>query len=178
MVGVPGVGKTSLCSEASQSLGYTYVNYGELMLELAKKGNYALSQEEMFKLPLELQYDIWLEAAQYVRDLTTNNKNLSGVLVDLHGIDISKKGYLISLPVKIIKPQIIILVESTYNQIIQHRINDPERTRSIERLKTIKQNMELLRNSMAVSSAITGSYFAVLENVDFEESLKRLKKYL
>ena len=178
VVGVPGVGKTSLCRQAAQSLGYSYVNYGELLLEFSKKGKYATTQEEMFKLPLELQYDIWFDAAQYVRDLTVFKKHLNGILVDLHGIDVSKKGYLISLPAEIIMPKIIIVVESTYNQIIQQRINDPERTRPIERLETIKQNMELLRNSMAACSAITGSYLAVLENVEFEKSLKRLKKYL
>lgn len=185
VVGVPGVGKTSLCREAARSKGYYYVNYGEMMLEFAEKGKIASTQEEMLKLPLNIQFEIWRKTANYIKDLTdnirdlTNNRNNSnGVLVDLHGIDKSKKGYLISLPLEIIKPQIIITIESTYNRIIQHRINDTERTRNIERLKDLKQEMELLRNSMSVCSALLGSYFVVIENHDFEESLIRFKKYL
>lgn len=194
MVGVPGVGKTSLAKEAAKSLGYHYINYGELMLEFAKKGKYASNQEEMFKLSLELQYDIWLEAAHYIRDLTEDkedckgltkdcknpsyNKDSNGILVDLHGLDRSKKGYLISLPLEIFKPQIIIVVESTYNHIIQRRINDQERKRLIEGWKSLNQEMELLRNSMVICSTLLGSYFVVMKNQEFEKSLIRLKKYL
>lgn len=196
MVGVPGVGKTSLCREVSQLKGYHYINYGELMLEFAEKGEHASTQEEMFKLPLETQYDIWLEAAHYIKyltdyfkdsvgdskkeyeDLAGNKSDSKCVLVDLHGLDRSKKGYLISLPLEIIKPQIIIVLESSYDQIIQHRTNDPKRIRPIEGLKSLNQEMEFLRNSMAVCSAMLGSFCAVLENDEFEESLIRLQKYL
>ena len=189
VVGVPGVGKTSLCREASQSEGYHYINYGELMLEFALKGKFASTPEEMFKLPLELQYDIWQEAAGHIKDLTEDfkedykdstdyKKDFNGVLVDLHGLDRSKNGYLISLPLEIIKPQIIIIIESSYNQIIQHRSNDPERIRPMEGLESLNQEMELLRNSMIICSTILGSYFVVLENDEFKESLVRLKKYL
>lgn len=200
MVGVPGVGKTSLCREVSQLKGYHYINYGELMLEFAEKGEHKSTQEEMFKLPLETQYNIWLEAAHYIKYLTDDSKNecddsavdskreygdlaedknySNCVLVDLHGLDRSKTGYLISLPLEIIKPQIIIVVESRYDQIIQQRTNDPQRIRFLEGLKSLNQDMELLRNSMAVCSAMLGSFCAVLENDEFEESLIRLQKYL
>ena len=189
VVGVPGVGKTSLCREASQSEGYQYINYGELMLEIALKRKIASNQEEMFNLPLEIQHKIWREAATLIRDLTEDSKegyknktdetkDFKGVLVDLHGLDRSEEGYLISLPFEILKPQIIIIIESTYNQIIQHRIKDPERIRPIETLKSLNQEMKLLRDTMAICAAILGSYFVIMENDEFKESLIRLKKYL
>ncbi len=171
MVGVPGVGKTSLSKEASPSRGYRYINYGELMLEIAKKQELASTLEGIFKLPLDLQYDIWREAATRI----SSQKN---VLVDLHGLDKSREGYLISLPVEILQPDIIILVESSYERIIKRRINDPERTRPVSDYKTLKEDMELLRTSMVVCSVLLNSYFTILENHKFEESLNSLKNYL
>ncbi len=171
VVGVPGVGKTSLCRAASSSSGYRYINYGELMLEIAKNRKIASTLEGIFKLPLDLQYEIWKEAATRISDW----KN---VLVDLHGLDKSREGYLISLPVEILQPDIIILVESSYEQIIKRRINDQERTRPVEKWKTLKEDIELLRTSMAVCSVLLNSIFVILDNHEFEESLNTLKSYL
>ncbi len=171
VVGVPGVGKTSLCKEASPSSGYHYTNYGELMLKIAKEQELASTQKEIFKLPLNLQYRIWRKAA-------TKIKGRKDVLLDLHGLDKSREGYLISLPLEIIKPEIIILIESSYNNIINRRINDPERSRPVKDWKSLKEEMGLLRTSMAVCSALLNSYFVILNNNEFRESLNTLKNYL
>lgn len=171
MVGVPGVGKTSLSREASTSLGYHYINYGELMLEIAKQQKKASTLDEIFKLSLNLQCKIWREAA-------TRISGQKGVLVDLHGLDKSREGYLISLPVEILKPDIIILVEASYENIIKRRINDSKRMRPVEKCKTLKEEMELLKTSMTVCSVLLNSYFAILDNHEFEESLNNLKSYL
>ena len=84
VVGVPGVGKTSLCRRVSPSMGYHYINYGELMLEIARKLQVASTQDEMFKLTLDLQYKIWRKAAEHIKDQKE-------VLLDLHGLDKSQK---------------------------------------------------------------------------------------
>ena len=171
MVGVPGVGKTSLCKAASASRGYHYINYGEMMLEIAKQQEVAFNLEEIFKLPLDLQYNIWRETA-------VNIASLKNVLVDLHGLDKFREGYLISLPVEILKPDIIILIESSYEQIINRRINDPERMRSVQDWKSLNEEMELLKTSMAVCSVLLNSCFVILDNDVFEESVGALKIYL
>lgn len=95
VVGVPGVGKTSLCKSAVKSLGCNYINYGDLMLEIAQDKNLADTDKEMFKLAMDLQYDIWKEAAQQISES-------EHILVDLHGLDQSPEGYLFSLPLEII----------------------------------------------------------------------------
>jgi adenylate kinase len=171
VVGVPGVGKTSLCQHASQSMGYHYVNYGELMLQVSIKQEIASTQDEMFKLPLDVQHKIWRKAAEDI-------KGRENVLVDLHGLDKSTEGYLISLPVEILTPQIIILIESSYDTILKRRISDHNKKRPKEDIGEIKKHIGLLRVSMATCSAILGSNFAILENEDFNRSLKKLESYL
>ena len=58
VVGAPGVGKTSLCRLASESLGYDYVNYGELMLEIAGQKSLAYNLPDLFKLNFNIQHEI------------------------------------------------------------------------------------------------------------------------
>lgn len=171
VVGVPGVGKTSLCKLASESTGYHYVNYGELMLQIAKEEELEVSTlEGMLNLPLDLQHEIWRKAALRIEGIKKQN-----VLVDLHGIDWSNEGYLISLPLEILSPEIIIVIESSSSNIVKRRSSDTHKIRSDEDESQIKEHMELLRISMMVCSAILGSYFIVLENNHFQSSLNELK---
>jgi adenylate kinase len=170
VVGVPGAGKTSLSRQVAASTGYRYINFGELMLDFAKKEPIS-TQDEMFQLPLDIQYKIWGEAANSIKDK-------ENILLDLHGLDRSAQGYLISLPLDILKPQIIILVESTYYNIINRRVKDRHRKRPLTSFKCLKEEMELIRSIVTVASAMVGSYFVILKNDDFDESLPLLKKYL
>lgn len=171
VVGVPGVGKTSLCRHAAQCLGYNYINYGELMLHVAKEQKKTSTQMEMFKLPLDSQEKIWRKAASLIKDE-------ENVLLDLHGVDRSWKGYLISLPLETLSPDIIILVESSVDNIIRRRISDQDKSRHLEDMNSLKENIKLLRITTAICSVISGSYFVILENNDFDMSLNQLKTYL
>ena len=172
VVGVPGVGKTSLCRRASESLGYTYVNYGELMLELACERDLAHNLSELFKLNINIQHEIWRAAALKIKDKYN-------VLVDLHGIDHSKSGYILSLPIEILKPDIIVMIESSYDNIILRRQMDIlKKQRIIENLKVFTEHNNLLKDSMAVCSVILGCNFIILDNNNFDNSLHQLKKVL
>ena len=175
LVGVPGVGKTSLCRSAARTLGFKHVNYGELMLDVAISDNLASNQDEMFKLDLEVQQSIWKAAAYRVLEMKGSS---SKILLDLHGVDLSDSGYIISLPVEIITPDLIIIVESSYDKIIMRRYEDAARIRTLEDMKDVKEHMEILRMSMTVCSVIYGSYLTLLDNDNFEKCLNELKEVL
>ena len=170
VVGVPGVGKTSLCKSAAMARGYSYVNYGDLMLGEALSQNLASNKDEMFKLGLEDQHSIWKAAALKVKELTVDN-----ILLDLHGVDRSPSGYIISLPIEFINPDIIILVESSYDNIIHRRKDDKSRNRPLESKETVNEYMNFLRITMVNCSIICGSYLKVLENDDLEGCLNELE---
>jgi adenylate kinase len=175
LVGVPGVGKTSLSRTVARELGFKHVNYGELMLEVAQSYGLASNQEEMFGLELEVQQFIWENAATKLKSICNINDN---VLVDMHGLDSADVGYIISLPIEIICPDIIIVVEASYEQILDRRISDKTRKRSIDNIKLIKEQMELLRNAMMVCSVVCDSNLKVVDNDDFHHCLNEIKDVL
>jgi adenylate kinase len=171
VVGVPGVGKTSLCRKVSNILECNYANYGDLMLEVAQNQRLAFTDPEMFNLDMDIQHEIWETTALKIR-------HMSNVLVDLHGLDQSSMGYILSLPLDIISPDIIIIIEASYQNIIKRRRGDKSKQRIIEDLESVKEHMEILRTSMAVCSALIGCNFLILKNDVFDECLKKMVNLL
>jgi adenylate kinase len=156
IVGVPGVGKTTICRILSEKLDHSFINYGELMLEVAGERGLAGTLGELFSLPLDQQHHIWREAAHRVSEM-------KGVVLDLHGLDRSPLGYLVSLPVEFITPDLIIILESDPHDIIKRRIADSKR-RMHDTPSGLLEHMELLRTAMFVCAALMGSIVSVVEN--------------
>jgi adenylate kinase len=170
VTGVPGVGKTTLCRRVSNDLGYNYVNYGDLMLDIAISKGLASTDLEMFSLDIDTQHKIWKGAALKIKDMNR-------VIVDLHGIDQSPVGYILSLPIEIISPDIIVVIESSMDSILQRRHKDTKE-RIIDTIKSLKEHMGILRTAMASCSAILGCNLIILENDDFEDCLSKMRDLL
>lgn len=170
VTGVPGIGKTSLCKIVSKDLGYSYVNYGDLMLSIAESRGLASTDSQMFSLDLGVQHEIWKDTALKIKDMDR-------VLVDLHGVDQSPIGYIVSLPVEIIKPDIIVVIESSKENILLRRKKDPKK-RIIDTVKSLKEHMDILKITMASCSAILGCNMIILRNDDFDACLEDMKKVL
>ncbi len=168
VVGVSGVGKTSLCRAVSPNTIYEHVNYGELMLETAQKDGLATNLPEMFHLSLSIQYEIWKKAALKIRDKKR-------VLLDLHGVDHLKQGYIISLPFEIFPPDIIIIIEASYEDIQRRRSLDILKERFIEKEETLKNHMQILRYTMSSVSSVLGCNLAIINNHDLNTCQKELE---
>ena len=167
VTGVPGVGKTSICRRICEELGYNYVNYGDLMLEIARSRDLASTDHEMFNLPMEIQHGIWKTAALKIKDL-------NDVIIDLHGVDQSEIGYIISLPVEIIYPDIIVVIEASEDKILFRRHEDPKE-RITDTIGSLKEHKWFLRTAMAICSVIFGCNMALLKNDNFEDCLIQMR---
>lgn len=170
VTGVPGVGKTSLCRIVSDDLGYNYINYGDLMLSIAGSRGLASTDLQMFSLNIDMQYSIWKDAALKIKDMDR-------VLVDLHGVDQSSIGYIVSLPVEIIEPDVIVLIESSKDNILQRRSKD-SKERIIDTARSLKEHIDILRVTMTACSAIIGCNLKILKNDDFHACLEDMKNIL
>jgi len=168
VVGVPGVGKTSLCRKLSEKVDYPHINYGDLMLKIAKEKNFVETEDELFSLPIQIQHQIWKETALQI-------KKQKKALVDLHGLDQSPIGYILSLPIKIIKPSLIILIESPPELILFRRKLDPKE-RIKDTIKTLTEHIEMLRVSMIISSVMIGCTLSIIQNINFNETLNEMKR--
>jgi adenylate kinase len=167
VVGVPGVGKTSLCREVAERIGSTHVNYGDLMLEIARQEGLAETDSEMFSLDLDIQHRIWRAAA-------LKASSMSNIILDLHGIDKSSIGYITSFPVEIISPDIVVIVESSYENVLKRRQTDKSKKRVLEDFKDLNEHMNLLRSSVAAFSVFSGYTFTVVDNNNFNECLEEI----
>ncbi|MCC7557761.1 MAG: adenylate kinase [Methanobacteriaceae archaeon] len=167
VVGVPGVGKTTICKSVSRAIGCHYVNYGDLMLEIAQKNNLASTDDEMFSLDINIQEKIWKTAALQI-------KELENVLVDLHGVDQSNIGYILSLPIEILTPDLIIIIQAPYEDVLTRRIGDKSKKRIMESFKVFKEHKNILKISMSVCSVICGCTFSIIENDDFRECQEKM----
>jgi len=170
VVGVPGVGKTSLCRKLSKKIDYPHINYGDLMLDIAREWDLAETEDELFSLPIETQYQIWRETALQI-------KKQRKALIDLHGLDQSPTGYILSLPIEIIKPSLIILIESPPELILLRRKLDAKK-RIRDTIKTLTEHMEMLRISMMISSTMIGCTLSIIQNIKFNETLNEIKRIL
>jgi adenylate kinase len=171
VVGLQGVGKTSLCNQASHILGYNYVNFGELMVEVSQKYELTTNLEEMLELDSDIQFNIWKESASKL--IRTQN-----LLLDLHGIDITQEGHLISLPYEIIPPEIIIIIDAPYEKIVNRRLMDKSKFRRFQKIKDIQKDFFLLKSAMATISSFLGCELVIIENDDFKKCLEELKLVL
>jgi adenylate kinase len=183
VVGLPGVGKTSLCQATAINLGYIHINFGELMLQIAQEKGLAFTISHMFQLDLDVQYCIWKKAALKIKeDQEIQREEVQqaekGVLLDLHGLELINKGYLVSLPFQILPPEIIIIIESSYDNIIERRNLDPSKKRIIEDFCTIQDYMKMLRFSMSSISYILNCNLVILKNHDFRKCLYEMEAIL
>ena len=103
--------------------------------------------------------------------LGAKNQN---VLVDLHGLDISNQGYIQSLPIETFCPDLIVIVEASYEDIILRRVGDETRNRSMVDLKSLDEQFQLLRMSMMSAAVLCGAFLKILYNDDFDSCVHEL----
>ena len=173
VTGIPGVGKTSVIeamlkkAEKVISEPIEMVNYGTVMLEVAKGENLVNSRDELRILPPQVQRRIQRIAGEKISKMAEDKI----VIVDTHTLIITPDGYLVGLPewvVTALEPHSIILVEADPNEIARRRSKDDTRERDKEFLNGIKEHQDLCRVAGIVCATLTGSIVKVIENRDGE----------
>ena len=159
LVGIPGVGKTSLLSKIveiikkhDKSVGV--ISFGTLMFEIAKK-NGLKDRDELRKLPVTEQQNLQKMAAEKIAE---HNEQI--VIIDTHAFINSTEGYYPGLPehvLKIIKPTNFVTVTAKPEEIYNRRMKDDTRNRDKITLTKIKTELELQSGMISACAVITGS---------------------
>lgn len=160
IIGIPGVGKTTVLKEASKQLPkYETVNFGTKMLETAKKREIVEDRDQLRKLSPEKTKKLQKETAKKM-------KKKKKLLIDTHLAIETPKGIVPGIPKWVaekIKPDRIILIEAEPNEIRSRRKKDKTRKRSDFTLPP-EQHQKLNRYYAASISTITGAVIKIIKN--------------
>ncbi|TLY11257.1 MAG: adenylate kinase [Thaumarchaeota archaeon] len=167
VVGIPGVGKTTVITRAAEVLNKkrktTIVVFGTVMFEQAKKIGLK-SRDEMRKMPIEDQRRLQEMAAQRIAEM-----NDDILLVDTHLFINTEEGYYPGLPMRllnIMKPTNMIMVAADAIEIAKRRKTDQTRQRDIISAENIQKELDISRMMVASCSILTGAPFAIIMNND------------
>jgi len=171
VVGVPGVGKTSVINEAKKYLKYEFkvVNTGDIMFELAKeKYNINNRDEIRKKLTFEQQKEIQKEAIKRIKEMEKEND----VILDTHLVIENYEGYIPGMLreyAEILRPDGIVVIISDPDKIFVRRLKDIQiRGRDIENLKRIEIQQNL---TIYFTTIFMFEYSTVVEVINNEEGL-------
>nr|MDO8081947.1 adenylate kinase [Candidatus Freyarchaeota archaeon] len=171
VTGIPGVGKTTVLDaslEAAKTSGMGEVvltNYGTVMFEEAKSKGLVESRDQMRSLPADTQREIQRLAAKKIAN-TAKNKI---VIVDTHMLIKTPEGFLPGIPIWVteaLRPDTIILVEASPEEIAGRRSKDAARNRDVESVEDIKLHQELCRAAALTSAEIAGATVKIIMNHD------------
>ena len=158
LVGIPGVGKTSLLAQVVESLKeknkvVSVVNYGTLMFDVAKE-NGLKDRDNLRKLPVLEQQKLQKIAAEKI---AAHDEEIT--IIDTHAFISSSEGYYPGLPehvLKIIKPSNFVSVAAKPEEIYNRRMKDESRDRDKITLINIKKELEYQTGMISACAVITG----------------------
>ena len=159
MVGIPGVGKTTLLSKMAEIIknhkkSVCVLSFGTLMFEIAQK-NGLKDRDGLRKLPVSEQQSLQKMAAEKIAAHTEDV-----VIIDTHAFINSSEGYYPGLPehvLKIIKPTNFVSVSAKPEEIYNRRMTDDTRNRDKITLANIKKELDAQSGIIASCMVISGS---------------------
>ena len=159
LVGIPGVGKTSLLSKIvdilkNKNIKVNVISYGTLMFDVAKE-NGLQDRDGLRKLPISEQQNLQKLAAEKI---ATQSEEI--VIIDTHAFITSTEGYYPGLPehvLKIIKPSNFISVAAKPEEIYNRRMKDETRNRDNITLINIRKELEYQTGMISACAVITGT---------------------
>jgi len=182
IVGIPGVGKSSVISLAIEQLKQkgkkaTIAVFGTVMLEEAHKIG-VKNRDELRKMSLGKQRDLQEKAAKRISEIED-----SIVIIDTHLFIKTIEGYYPGLPMHlldIIKPTHFVMILAEAGEIVNRRNSDKSRDRDIVAVEDIQDELDILRIMIASSSILTGSPFIAIVNNDneIEQAVSSMVKVL
>ena len=166
IVGIPGVGKTTVVNKIAEKLNQqnksvSVHSFGTVMFEEAKKSG-VQSRDELRKLNVEQQKNLQKKAAETIADSKEDV-----IIIDTHAFISTKEGFYPGLPnylIQILKPTHFIAISAKPQEIYDRRTNDDTRNRDIISIGSIKKELDVQDAMLSSCSVLSGSPMKVILN--------------
>ena len=166
IVGIPGVGKTTIVSKVVELLQAKKIStsvsiFGTVMFDEAKK-NGIKSRDDLRKLSVPEQKKLQSMAAKKIASLSDDV-----VIVDTHAFIATKEGFYPGLPhnvLDILKPDSFIMITARPEEIYNRRMKDTTRNRDIVSIDAIKKELDVTSAMLSTCSILCGSPIKMVLN--------------
>ncbi|MGI0089432.1 MAG: adenylate kinase [Nitrosopumilaceae archaeon] len=166
IVGIPGVGKTTVVSKVVEILKAKKISvsvsiFGTIMFEEAKKKGIT-SRDELRKLPVPQQKELQSMAAKKIASISDD-----AVIVDTHAFIATKEGFYPGLPhnvLEILMPDSFIMISARPEEIYNRRMKDTTRNRDIVSIDAIKKELDVTSAMLSTCSILCGSPIKMVLN--------------
>ena len=166
IVGIPGVGQTSLVTTIVEKLSDNGIavsvhSYGTMMLDEAKNAG-VNDRDELRRLPVEKQKGLQKNTAEKISKLTDDI-----VFIDTHAFISTKEGFYPGLPndvIQIIQPTHFIAISARPEEIYNRRMKDETRNRDKVSIESIKKELAIQDSMLSTCSVLSGSPMKVILN--------------
>ena len=168
IVGIPGVGKTTVVTEVYSILQQKNITsedltFGTIMFQEAEKIGIS-DRDGMRKLSVSDQQNLQIQSAKNIANI-----NSDVVLIDTHLFIKTISGYMPGLPRPILKsllPTNLVLVEASPEDVLSRRENDPTRNRDSATIESIELDNQIARSMLSSAGVLTSASLFIVTNAD------------
>ena len=166
IVGIPGVGKTSLVTRIVELINAqkhcaSVHSYGTVMMDEAAN-NQVSDRDNLRHLPVSQQKELQKQAAKKIAQLTDDV-----VFIDTHAFISTKEGFYPGLPnhvIQILEPTHFIAISARPEEIYNRRMKDDTRNRDKISIEAIKKELAVQDAMLSSCSVLSGSPMKVILN--------------
>ena len=166
IVGIPGVGKTSLVTSIVELLNgdkqrASVHSYGTVMMNEAENSNIS-DRDNLRHLPVSQQKELQKQAAKKISELTDDV-----IFIDTHAFISTQEGFYPGLPnhvIQVLEPTHLIAISARPEEIYNRRMKDDTRNRDKISIEAIKKELAVQDAMLSSCSVLSGSPMKVILN--------------